>query len=224
MKSIKSKLEILYEDGDILAVNKPSGILVGEGRIDDDAGEKGRLGIVHRLDKDTSGVLLVARTKDAHRYLVKQFKSRKVRKHYTALVLGKPKHPEGIIDSPIGRAHTDRQKMALSYEDDGKNAISHYKVAKSYNVGGKYVFSLVNVEIMTGRTHQIRVHMAAIGNPVLGDEKYGNRKANKYCADKFDLKRQFLHAKVIEFVLPSKKKVVVKSDLPKDLEDVLEKI
>ena len=240
MKTNKSKLEILYEDSDVLVINKPAGVIVhpqnenderdsisqillDEKRVKKDAGDVLRPGIVHRLDKDTSGVLIIARNKKTHHYLVNQFKKKLVQKSYLALVLGKPEHPEGIINSPIGRGK-NRKKMALASEGDGKNAVSQYKVLESYNYGGKYTFTLLEVKIFTGRTHQIRVHLAAIGNPVLGDHEYGNRKANTFCSKKFDLNRQFLHAEEVKFTLPGKRKIMVSAKLPKELQSVLNDI
>jgi 23S rRNA pseudouridine1911/1915/1917 synthase len=240
MKTSKSKLEILYKDNDVLVINKPAGVIVHPQNENDeresisqilvdakmvkkDAGDVLRPGIVHRLDKDTSGVLIIARNKKTHHYLVNQFKNRLVQKSYLALVLGKPEHPEGIINSPIGRGK-DHKKMALAYEDDGKQAISQYKVLGTYNYGGKYTFSLLEVKIYTGRTHQIRVHLAAIGNPVLGDHEYGSRKTNRFCFKKFGLDRQFLHAEEVKFTLPGKKKIMVSAKLPKELQAVLNDI
>lgn len=232
-------IPILYEDKDVLVVNKPYGMIVhavdGAKSVSGtlvnavlDKIKKGefeglRPGIVHRIDKDTSGALVVARNKKAYDNLVEQFKERKVGKVYLSLVCGILKHPEGIIESPIGRAIVDRKKMRVTSESDGKVAISIYKTLKTFKVAnGKYSCSLVEVRIKTGRTHQIRVHMSALGNPVIGDETYGNRKINAFFKEKFALERQFLHAHKLTFVSPAtKKEVAITADLPSDLENVI---
>lgn len=237
MKKIK-KPQILYKNKDVLVINKPAGMIVHPQNKNDDRGsvaeifvddkkitknacvDKLRPGIVHRLDRDTSGALILARNKKSYTYFVEQFKKRAVNKIYWALVFGKPQYPEGIIDSPIGRGVRDRQRMAVSYLDAGKEAITHYKSLAVYKFE-KYVFTLLEVDIKTGRTHQIRVHMAAIGNPILGDHEYGNKKINAYLSGKIGLTRQFLHAKMIQFKLPDGKSVSVTAKLPSDLEGVL---
>ncbi|MFA6991713.1 MAG: RluA family pseudouridine synthase [Candidatus Gracilibacteria bacterium] len=237
MKKIK-KPQILYKNKDVLVINKPAGMIVHPQNENDERGSVSEIfvddkkvaknacidnlrpGIVHRLDMGTSGALILARNKKSYVYFVDQFKKRKITKMYLALVFGKPQYPEGIIDSPIGRGVRDRQRMAVSYEDSGKEAITHYKTLSVYKFD-KYVFSLLEVDIKTGRTHQIRVHMAAIGNPVLGDNEYGNKKINAYLSDKMGLNRQFLHAKMIKFKLLDGKDVSVTAKLPSDLAKTL---
>jgi len=233
-------VEILYEDKDFMVVNKPAGIVVhvGEGgrhatgtlmhalldKIDKDAGPRERLGIVHRLDKDTSGVLIVAKTKFGYDYFVKLFKERKIKKYYVALLYGKPLHDEGIIDSPIGRNLKQRKKMGITAESEGKKAVSRYRVLENFNYENK-VLSLVEVDILTGRTHQIRVHMQAIDCPVVGDKAYGNKKVNSIFEKDFLLKRQFLHAEKVVFEHPKTgKKMNIKADLSIDLKNVLKKL
>ena len=232
-------LKVLYECEDFMVIEKPAGVVVhpGEGshmkgtvvnalfdKIDEDVGEVGRPGIVHRLDKDTSGVLIVAKTKRGYKHFVEQFKGRKMQKVYLTLVKGVPEHKEGVIDSPISRNVRSRKKMGLVSEREGRKAISRYKIVKEYEtLKGSFV-SLVEVQIETGRTHQIRVHMAGIGYPVVGDNTYGMGSFNRRFKEKFGLKRQFLHAKELEFVdLDGKKKKIV-SDLPRDLSEVLAKL
>lgn len=229
-------MKILYEDNDCFVVDKPANILVhpAEGKKDLDSTLVGaflnkinwddkndlRPGVVHRLDKDTSGVLLMVRNRAAYNNLIGQFKNRTVKKSYLALVRGIPEHEEAVIDSPVGRSLRDRKKMALSSESLGKNAVSEYKVIKKFDG-----CSLLRVRIKTGRTHQIRVHMAAIGHPVIGDEVYGDKKLNKMFREKFGLERQFLHAEMLKFKSPGTgKNETVKSELPEDLQKVLDKL
>jgi len=232
-------IPILYEDKDVLVVNKPYGMIVhavdGAKSVSGtlvnavlDKIKKGefeglRPGIVHRIDKDTSGALVVAKNRKSYENLVGQFKERKVGKVYLSLVCGILKHPEGIIESPIGRAVVDRKKMRVTHESEGKVAISIYKTLKTFKLAnGKYSCSLLEVIIKTGRTHQIRVHMAALGNPVIGDNTYGNRKVNAFFKENFALERQFLHAHKLTFVSPAtKKEVAITAALPSDLENVI---
>lgn len=229
-------MRILYEDDSCLVVNKPANILVhpkeGEkdlkgtviaaflDKIQKNDFTDFRPGVVHRLDKDTSGVLLLAKNKSAYDDLVGQFKTRTIKKSYLALVRGIMQHKEAVIDSPIGRSLRNRKKMALVTLSLGKNAVSEYKVIKEFgNV------SLLRVKIRTGRTHQIRVHMAGIGHPVVGDSIYGDKKFNKVFEEKFGLERQFLHAEMIKFKSPDTKRLkTVSSKLPSDLETVLAKL
>lgn len=229
--------EILYEDSACFVLNKPAGVVVHSGNDGKhfsgtvanallskiEAGEfagSARPGIVHRLDKDTSGALLVAKTRQAYENLVAQFKERTVFKSYTALVFGRMEHPTGLIDSPIGRSPSDRKKMAILV--DGKEAKSKYLVLKEFGVPevGGFV-SLLQVQIMTGRTHQIRVHLAAIGHPVVGDCVYGSSNLNGKFAARFGLKRQFLHAGDLRFVSPeSGEEITIKAPLEGALEEI----
>ena len=236
LKPEKMGLEVLYEDEAALVINKPAGMVV---HPSDDGknltgtvanavvdkvrfkGQKLRPGIVHRLDKETSGALIVAKTEDAYENLVDQFKNRKVEKIYKALVLGIPKEKEGIIKSPIGRAIKDRKKMRVSNIEEGREAITEYKTINKYKID-EYTLGLLDVGLKTGRTHQIRVHMSAISHPVVGDTGYGNKKVNKLMKEKFGLKRQFLHAYKIKFNSPGTGKMVsVKSELPDELKTIL---
>jgi len=200
------RLSIVYEDRDVEVVDKPAGLTVhpGAGHVGDTlvnrllgydpaiagAGDVARPGIVHRLDKDTSGLIVVARTPAAHAYLTRQWRERTVVKRYWALVEGTPKAAEGAIETPIGRDPRNRQRMAPTL--DGRPARTVYRVDRAYKG-----FSLLDVLIETGRTHQIRVHLAALGHPVAGDRLYGARRALS------GLTRQFLHAYLLGLRLPS---------------------
>ena len=200
-------LEIVYEDDDIIVVNKPQGMVVHPGHgnpnktlvnavmnicKDSLSGIGGELrpGIVHRLDKDTSGLIIVAKNDKSHRNISNQIKNRKVKKIYVALVRGVIKENEATIDMPIGRSKTNKTKMAVS--KDGKEAITHFKVLKRYKD-----YTLVELKIDTGRTHQIRVHMSHIGYPVIGDSVYSNGK------NEFGVYGQMLHSKILEFAHPT---------------------
>ena len=227
-------LEIIKEEKDYLVVMKPAGMVVhvgdggkhdGETLVDevreylaDDFEDMTRPGIVHRLDKDTSGVMVVARNQAALEHFVEQFKQRKVKKAYSTLVRGVLEHEEAVIDSPIARSTGDRKKMGLAAESVGKEAVTRYKVVEAMEGA-----SLLRVQIETGRTHQIRVHMQAIGHPVIGDKVYGDRQVNARFLKLFGLKRQFLHAAELCFVDPAGEKVEIKTDLPGDLFEVLER-
>lgn len=197
-------LEIIYEDKDVLVVNKPKGMVVhpAPGHLtgtlvnglmhhcQDLSGINGvlRPGIVHRIDKDTSGLLMVAKNDHAHHSLVDQLVNKTVTRKYTALVHGHIAHDKGTIDAPIGRDPKDRQKQAIV--DNGKHAVTHFTVMERL---GDY--TLVECRLETGRTHQIRVHMNYIGYPLVGDPKYGPKKT-------IDFGGQVLHAGVLGFVHP----------------------
>lgn len=219
-------LDIIYEDDDLLVVDKPAGLTVhpapghpGHTLVNAllshfprlaDTGDALRPGIVHRLDKDTSGLMLVAKTGKAQEHLSGQFKSHTVSKAYLALVKGHLTPEEGIIEAAMGRDPRNRKKMAVV--EVGREASTEYQVVKY--LGG---YTLLEVRPKTGRTHQIRVHLAAIGFPVVGDKIYGVK--SKY------LSRQFLHACRLGFSLPATGEYVeFKSELPEDLEKALEDI
>ena len=186
LKAQDIPIEIVYEDNDIIVVNKPKGMVVHPANGNPDGtlvnaimsickdslsgiGGEIRPGIVHRLDKDTSGLLIVAKNDKAHVNMSEQIKNHEVKKTYIALVRGIIKENEATIDMPIGRSNSDRKKMAVT--KNGKNAVTHIKVLKRYE---KY--SLLEVNIETGRTHQIRVHLSHIGYPIIGDYTYSNGK------------------------------------------------
>lgn len=221
-------VEIVYEDKDIIVVNKPKGLVVHPANGNPDGtlvnaimnickdslsgigGEK-RPGIVHRLDKDTSGLLIVAKNDKAHLQMSEQIKNREVKKIYWALVKGIISENEATINMPIARSKKDRKKMAV--DKDGKEAVTHFKVLKRYD---KY--TLLEIKIDTGRTHQIRVHMAEIGHPVVGDEVYSNGK------NEFGVRGQMLHAKSLDFCHPiTGKKMHLEAELPEYFKEVIDK-
>lgn len=219
LKPQKMDLDVIFEDNDIIIVNKEKGIVVHPGNGNPDGtlanailerckdslsgiGGTIRPGIVHRIDKDTSGLVIIAKNDNAHINISKQIQERKVSKTYIALVRGEIKENEATINMPIGRSTKDRKKMAVT--KNGKEAITHFKVLKRYEG-----FTLLEVKIETGRTHQIRVHMAEIGFPIVGDEVYSNGK------NPFNVKGQMLHAAKLEFIHPTtKKQVVFEAPLP----------
>jgi 23S rRNA pseudouridine1911/1915/1917 synthase len=221
-------VKIIYEDDDLLVIDKPAGLTVHPApghpshtlvnavlshlnEIEDE-GDVTRPGIVHRLDKDTSGVMLVAKNNVALANLADQFKARTVKKTYITLVKGILRPDKGVIDAPIGRDSGDRKKMAVTGESRGRAARTNYRVIRYI---GKN--SLLEIMPETGRTHQIRVHLAAIGYPVFGDITYGKKSAF--------LNRQFLHAHRIGFNLPATGKwVEFESPLPEDLEQALKEL
>jgi len=232
-------LDIVYEDSDLAVVNKPAGMMVhaGAGATEDErnrgtlvnallhrfgalseVGGELRPGIVHRLDRNTSGLIIVAKNDFAHRKLAEQFSSREVSKQYIALVHGCFKEPKGTISAPISRDVQRRTRMTTR-GSGGRHAISHYEVVKQFESGfGR--FSLVRVKIETGRTHQIRVHLSSIGHPIVGDTLYGAPAEIKPPKGSLSLNlgRQFLHAARIEFRQPrSGKALRFESELPKDL-------
>ena len=202
-------LAILYEDSDLIVLDKPAGLVVhpAPGHAADTLvnallhhcadlqgiGGELRPGIVHRLDKDTSGVLVVAKNEQAHAALVAQFSSHSIRKEYLALVWGAPKKPSGTVELPIGRHPVHRQKMAVT--EKGRSAVTHYEVLAAGPLA-----SLLRVRIETGRTHQIRVHLAHLGHPVVGDTTYG--RARHGLPAELQIPRQMLHAQVLELVHP----------------------
>lgn len=221
-------LDILYEDDDLLVVNKPPGLAVhpapglrGHTLLNAilfhfphlaDIGQSLRPGVVHRLDKDTSGVMLVAKNGAAQANLVDQFKNRAVVKVYMALVKGRLTPEDGIIEAPLGRDSRNRKRMAVVGESRGREARTRYHVVK-YTDG----YTLLEVSPETGRTHQIRVHLKAIGYPVVGDPVYGVKSEH--------LSRQFLHACRLGFKLPSTGEYVeFTAELPTDLAQALEAV
>ena len=201
-------LDILYEDKDILIVNKPKDMVVHpapghyEGTLvnaimfhckDELSGINGvlRPGIVHRIDKDTTGSIIICKNDEAHRKIAQQLKEHSITRKYRAIVYGRIMEEEGTVNAPIGRHPTDRKKMAIN-EKNGKPAVTHYKVLERFD---KYTY--IECQLETGRTHQIRVHMTSIGHPLLGDEVYGSGK------NPYHLQGQTLHAMILGFVHPS---------------------
>lgn len=222
-------LDIVYEDHDLLVINKARGMVVHPaagnwsgtlvnalmfhcGRELSAINGVLRPGIVHRLDKDTSGLMLVAKNDLSHNHLAQQIKDHTVRREYHTVVIGNLREDEGTIDAPIGRHKTDRKRMAVT-EQNSRDARTHYKVLARFS-GFTYASCLLE----TGRTHQIRVHMSHIGHPVVGDSTYGAR-------DKLGLSGQCLHSKNITFVHPrTGEEMYFESELPGYFEDVLKKM
>ena len=226
-------IEIIYEDKDIIVVNKPKGLVVHPANGNPDGtlvnaimavckdslsgiGGEIRPGIVHRLDKDTSGLLIVAKNDVAHVKMSEQIKNREVKKTYIALVRGTVPENEATINMPIGRSTKDRKKMAVT--KNGKEAITHFKVLERYTTN-KGSYTLLEIKIDTGRTHQIRVHMAEIGYPVIGDAVYSNGK------NEFGVEGQCLHAKRLEFKHPTTgKEMKLEAPLPEYFEKILNEL
>ena len=223
-------LDILYEDEDVLVVNKPKGMVVHPsaghttGTLvnaimahckENLSGINGvlRPGIVHRIDKDTTGALLVCKNDNAHRDLALQLKEHSIKRSYRAIVAGVIKENEGTIEGPIGRHPVDRKKMAINYKN-GKEAVTHYRVLERFPNA-----TYVECRLETGRTHQIRVHMTSIGHPLLGDEVYGSGK------NPYHLQGQTLHAMILGFVHPSTGEYMeFTAPLPEYFEKLLEKL
>lgn len=221
-------LDVLYEDEDIIVVNKPKGMVVHPANGNPDGtlvnaimnickdslsgiGGEIRPGIIHRLDKDTSGVIIVAKNDLAHINISNQIKERKTKKTYIALVRGIIMENEATINMPIGRSKKDRKKMAVT--KDGKEAITHFKVIKRFKE-----YTLLEIKIDTGRTHQIRVHMSEIGHPIIGDYIYSNGK------NEFGVEGQMLHAKCIEFTHPRTGKIMkIEAPIPKYFDEIIRK-
>jgi 23S rRNA pseudouridine1911/1915/1917 synthase len=223
-------LDVVYEDADIAVINKPVGMTVhpGAGHVDDtlanaavsrwplivSVGEPDRPGIVHRLDRDTSGLMVMALSERAYEGLTKMIWNREITRIYTALVHGVPKPREGVVDAPIGRDPHHRTRQAV--DESGRPSRTHYRV--DYEIGD---FAYLEVRLETGRMHQIRVHLNAIGHAVVGDQTYGKRASSAIK----NLNRQFLHASRLEFEHPvSGEQLSITSELPKDLQTVLKSL
>ena len=222
-------LDIAYEDEDLLVINKPKGMVVHPAPGNPDGtvvnavlyhcgeslsgiGGAFRPGIVHRIDKDTSGLLIIAKNDRAHLYLSEQLKDHTLARTYEAVVIGGLKEDKGTVNAPIGRSPKDRKKMAIVPE--GRHAVTHYEVLARYPG-----YTHIRCKLETGRTHQIRVHMASLGHPIVGDEVYGPSKS------KFDLQGQCLHARELTFLHPADGQPrLIKSDLPDYFTDLLHKL
>jgi len=228
IKAVEMNLDVVYEDQDIIVINKNADRVVhpAPGHHDDTIvnallahvdnlsainGVK-RPGIVHRLDKDTSGLLIVAKNDKSHKELAKQFKNRTVDKYYYALIEGNLAYKNGKIDAPIGRDPKNRKKMAVR-KRRSKKAISRFKIIEEFKT-----HTLVEVKIETGRTHQIRVHFSYLGHPVVGDKKYGSKNT-------LNAKRQLLHARKLAVKHPTTgKKIVFEAELKDDFKEILNKL
>lgn len=223
-------LKTLYNDHGLLIIDKPAGLSVhpGSGFKGDSltqallyhfkdialVGEEGRPGIVHRLDKDTSGVMLIALTQEMYEFLKDAFFERKIKKEYIALVHGLLGKQHGMIDTPIGKSKSDFRKYSTKNVITPKESLTEYIVLEQLEFKGEN-YSLVKVKLHTGRTHQIRVHFASIGHPLVGDSLYGLKK------EKLNVPRQLLHAKKIEVQLPDGTWIEAESELPEDIKEVL---
>ena len=223
-------LDILFENDDLLVINKPAGMVVHpaaghangtlvnavlgyDPEIEGIGGEE-RPGVVHRLDKETSGLILLAKNERAHRWLQDQFRLRKVEKMYLALVDGKPPTLTGRVEAHIGRDPSHRKKMAIVPESRGREAISEYKTIESFKA-----HTLLEFRPLTGRTHQIRLHCAFLGCPIVGDKVYGRKKAT------VEIDRHFLHAYRLKIILPGEKEPkFLEAPLPEELSRVLSKL
>jgi 23S rRNA pseudouridine1911/1915/1917 synthase len=226
----KIYLDILYEDQNLLAINKPAGMVVhpsaghskgtlvhavmGHVPLLDGFGGKLRPGIVHRLDKDTSGIILVAKNDASHQWLQRQFKLRDVEKIYLALVDGCPATPTGRIIAPIYRDRGQRKKMAIAPEGKGRPSVTEYQTIRQFSN-----HTLLKVHPLTGRTHQIRIHLASLKIPIAGDSVYGHKKPS------IDIKRHFLHASELSIRLPGeKKRTTFRAELPDELAEIIENL
>ncbi|GKX28789.1 pseudouridine synthase [Vallitalea longa] len=223
-------LDILYEDEDVILINKPQGMVVHpapghysgtlvnalmyhcKDNLSNINGDM-RPGIVHRIDKDTSGVLIACKNNVSHENIVEQLKEHSITRKYNAIVYNNIKNDEGVIDKPIGRHPVNRKRMAIN-PVNGKEAVTHYKVLERINQ-----YTYVELKLETGRTHQIRVHMTSINHPLLGDPVYGPRN------DRFKLKGQVLHARVLGFVHPKTKEYMeFEAPLPNYFTGILSKL
>jgi 23S rRNA pseudouridine1911/1915/1917 synthase len=227
-------LTIVFEDDHLIVVDKPAGMVVhpAAGNLDgtlvnallhhcagrlSSIGGVARPGIVHRIDKDTSGLLVVAKTDVTHEGLSAQFAKHSIDRRYQAIVAGIPNPPSGSVDAPLARSSTNRQKMAIVAAGRGKRAVTHYRLVKPLRES-----ALVECRLETGRTHQVRVHMTSIGHPLLGDPIYGRPKiVHRDLLNQLDFKRQALHAAELGFVHPvSKENLTFKSAVPSDMQEL----
>lgn len=218
-------LDIVYEDNDLLIINKQSGMVVHPGNGNKEhtlvnaligytnnlstTNDEIRPGIVHRIDKDTSGLIVVAKNNKTHELLAEMFKNKTINRYYIALVQGQISVNEGIIDAPIGRDPNMRKRYTVT-QTNSKTAITHFKVLKRYKG-----YTLIKLKLDTGRTHQIRVHMKYIGHPVYNDPVYTNPKSTPF--------GQFLHSSQIDFIHPiTKKQITLETPLPKEFQDFID--
>jgi 23S rRNA pseudouridine1911/1915/1917 synthase len=231
-------LTIVHEDADLIVVDKPAGLVVhpAAGNLDgtlvnallhhcqgqlSGIGGVARPDIVHRIDKDTSGLLVVAKSDKAHEGLARQFKDHSIDRLYAAIVYGVPVPGTGTVDAWVGRSDADRKKMAVHREGRGKHAVTHYRVVERLQGA-----ALVECRLETGRTHQVRVHMHHIGHPLIGDPVYGReRKGFKSILETLGFKRQALHAKSLGFIHPvTSERLMFQSVLPGDMQELLSQL
>ena len=231
-------LKIVFEDDHLLVVDKPAGLVVHPaagnregtlvnallhhcaGRLSG-IGGVARPGIVHRIDKDTSGLLVVAKTDVAHEGLAKQFAAHSIGRRYLAIVRGVPKAATGTLDAPLARSSQNRKKIAIVAEGRGKRAVTHWRRLEALRQA-----ALVECRLETGRTHQVRVHMASIGHPLLGDPVYGGGKSgHRDLLNALDFRRQALHAEGLEFIHPATKvRLSFESALPTDMQELFNRL
>lgn len=224
-------MKIIYENNNIIVIDKPAGLLVHPTHKQEkdtlvdwilsrypeikNVGEKSRPGIVHRLDRDTSGLLIIAKNNDSFNYLKKQFQDRKIEKTYLALVVGKLKEKKGVITKTISLSKKDYKRRSTLLDAHSKPARTEYKVIKEYKD-----YSLLEAKPKTGRTHQIRIHLSSIGHPIAGDKQYKHKRQ----PTPDNLTRHFLHAQHLKFQLSNGRIVEFKSELPKDLKEVIDNL
>ena len=228
----KIPLKILHEDAEILVIEKPSGMVIHPSdhggnvsgtlvnallfHLGKSATEEMRPGIVHRLDKETSGVMVVAKTEAAKKFLTKEFAERRVEKFYLALVVGRLKTEKGRIEAPLGRDSRDPTRRRVSTASDSREAITEFEVLENFADA-----TLVRVKLLTGRTHQIRVHFQSLGHPIVGDATYASKKQRAT----FAAPRMFLHAAELKFRHPETKKLVeFEAELPEELRNFLKSL
>ena len=247
LKPYKYKLDIIYEDDDLIVLNKPAGIVMhpGAGNIDNtivnallnynknslsNIGDELRPGIVHRIDKNTSGLVVIAKNNETHENLSNQFKNHSITRVYQLLIWGKLRPSKGKIETLITRSTRNRQMMEVS-NTKGKKAITNYKTIEIFENDNTPTLSLLECKLETGRTHQIRVHMKFLGNNIVGDDTYKKKFKKIKNIDPLleerllSLKRQFLHAKTIGFIPPKKKEeMIFNSILPQELEIILKRL
>ena len=245
LKPYKYKLDIIFEDEDLIVLNKPSGIVIhpGAGNFDNtivnaliyynknslsNIGDKYRPGIVHRIDKNTSGLVVIAKNNQAHEHLSNQFSKHTITRIYQLMIWGKLRPSKGRIETLITRSSKNRQMMEVS-RTKGKKAITNYKTIEIFENNNIPTLSLIDCKLETGRTHQIRVHMNHLGHSIVGDDKYKKKfkkikNVDPQLEEKIiNLNRQFLHAKTIGFIHPKKnKEMIFHSILPQELKTILE--
>lgn len=231
-------LHVVYEDADLIVVDKPAGMVVHPAAGNADGtlvnallhhcagqlsgiGGVARPGIVHRIDKDTSGLLVAAKTDKAHEGLSRQFKDHSIERLYAAVAAGRLIPPSGTVSQWIGRSDSDRKKMAVQPEGRGKHAVTHYRTLEHLREA-----SLVECKLETGRTHQVRVHMAHLGHPLIGDPVYSKSKKHfKSILETIGFKRQALHARTLGFIHPvSSNALSFESQIPADMQELLSQL